>query len=295
MWVTRRLSRLNQAMKSMDLSGDPVFLRDGSKDEIGELTNLYNEMAGKLHDQYRRIRQIEQARSNLVSQLSHDLRTPLSVIKGYAETLQRGSAHDKTTRVRHATIILQKSDYMDQLLHKLFHLAQLDDPSQVFERKEGYIDTLLQTILADYILILKDRGIEWALDLPESPVAMTFNRDGLMQLFRNLIDNAIQHGGDGKYLGIRLKREGPSVQIEIEDRGKGIPAEQRKRIFDPFYRINQGRPGNGLGLGLTLAEAIARQHGGTLDVFSTPNVRNVFRVVLPVAPAAPEPGQSAIS
>lgn len=264
-WVTRRLNRLNQAMRSLDLSGEPVFLHDGSKDEIGALTSLYNEMAGKLHDQYRRIRQIEQARSNLVSQLSHDLRTPLSVIKGYAETLQRGSAHDRETRLRHATIILQKSDYMNELLRKLFRLAQLDDPAQAFEKKEGHLDSLLQTIMADYVLILQDKGIAWQMEMPESPVAMTFNRDGLTQLFRNLIDNAILHGGDGKYLGIRLKREGPSVHIEIEDRGKGIPDHQLNRVFDPFYRINQGRPGNGLGIGLTLAAAIARQHGGAIE------------------------------
>lgn len=101
-WVARRLNRLNQAMQRVDLSGKPVLLEDPRRDEIGELARLYNGMIVKLHEQYRQIRQIEEARSKLVSRLSHDLRTPLSIIRGYAETLQRGSVHDRDTRVRHA-------------------------------------------------------------------------------------------------------------------------------------------------------------------------------------------------
>jgi len=280
--VTRRLDRLNRAMQNVDLSKEPAALNDPRRDEIGELTKLYNSMTAKLHDQYLHIRQIEEARTKLVSQLSHDLRTPLSIIKGYAETLQRGSALDKESRIRHATIILQKSDYMNDLLHKLFRLAQLNDPSQAFHKSEGYIDTLLQKVMADYILILNDMGIEWHLDLPASPVALSFHRDGLAQVFRNLIDNAILYGSDGKYLGVRLKAEGDSVQIEIEDRGKGIPPNELERIFEPFYRVDQGRPGDGLGLGLALVNAIVGLHGGAIEVSSTPHVSTVFRIILPM-------------
>jgi signal transduction histidine kinase len=95
------------------------------------------------------------------------------------------------------------------------------------------------------------------------------------------LDNAILHGGEGKYLSIRLKQGNDSVQIEIEDRGKGIPPDELKHVFDPFYRVDRGRPSDGLGIGLTLANAIVKQHGGTIEVSSIPYVRNVFRVILP--------------
>jgi signal transduction histidine kinase len=281
MWMTRRLDRLNHAMQRIDLTGEPVFLADKNRDEIGQLTNHYNEMIAKLHDQYRHIRRVEQARAELISRLSHDLRTPLAIIQGYAETLQRGSAFDTDTRIRHASIILQKTDYMNDLLHKLFSLARLDDPSQAFRKREGHLDSMLQTIMADYVLILNDKGIQWEMELPSSPVAATFNHEGLTQVIRNLLDNAIMHGGDGNYLGIRLRREGDAVRIDVEDRGKGIPAHKLANIFDPFYRVNEGRPGDGLGVGLTLAEAVVRQHGGRIEVASTPHERTVFSVIIP--------------
>lgn len=291
--MTRRLNRLNRAMQRVDLSGEPVLLEDPRRDEIGELTELYNGMIRKLHEQYRHIRQVEEARSNLVSQLSHDLRTPLSIIRGYAETLQRGSVLDRDVRVRHASIILQKSDYMDDLLRKLFRLTQLDDPSRAFRMSEGLVDSLLQTVMADYVLILQDKGMEWRLDLPESPVRAVFDREGLTQVVRNLIDNAILHGAGGKYLGVRLRREGDSAVIEVEDRGKGIPPQDLERIFEPFFRVDRGRPSDGLGVGLALAAAIVRRHGGRIEVSSVPHVSTVFRVVLPVAPPLPAPEREA--
>ena len=282
--MTRRLDRLNQAMQRVDLSGEPVLLEDPSRDEIGELTALYNGMIMKLHEQYRHIRQVEEARANLVSQLSHDLRTPLSIIRGYAETLQRGSVHERDTRVRHASIILQKSDYMDDLLRKLFRLAQLDDPAQAFRMSEGFIDALLQTVMADYVLILQDKGMEWRLELPEVPVKAAFDHEALSLVIRNLIDNAILHGAGGNYLGVRLTREDDAVRIEVEDRGKGIPPQDMEHIFKPFYRVDRGRPSDGLGVGLALAAAIVRRHGGRVEVSSTPHVSTVFRVVLPAIP-----------
>jgi len=285
-WTTRRLKRLNRAMQRVDLSGDPVLLVDKSKDEISELTKLFNEMTLKLHDQYRRIRQIEKARSKLVSQLSHDLRTPSSIIRGYAETLLRGPVHDRDAFIRHATIILQKTDYMDDLLRKLFSLAQLEDPSKAFRKRQGYLDSLLQTIMADYVLILQDKDMEWHLDLPAKPFPAAFDPDGLSQAIRNLIDNAILHGSDGKYLGVRLIPAGDKALIEVEDRGKGIPPHDMERIFEPFFRADRGRPSDGLGVGLTLADAVVRRHGGVIEVSSKPYVSNVFRVILPVGQAA---------
>ena len=200
--------------------------------------------------------------AELVARVQAHLRRASGALCGNAAA-RHGPNRD--TRIRQATIIMQKADYMNDLLRKLFRLAQLDDPSKAFQKREGYLDSLLQTIMADYVLVLQDKGVAWRLELPETPGAATFDGDGLTQAIRNLIDNAILHGGDGKYLGIRLKRTGDTARIEIEDRGKGIPPHEMERIFEPFYRIDRGRPSDGLGVGLTLANAIVRQHGGVIE------------------------------
>lgn len=282
LFVTRRLDKLNHAMRHADLREEPVRLQDRSGDEIGTLTRLFNEMSDKLYRQYFHTRQIEQSRTKLVRNLSHDLRTPLSIIRGYAETLQRGSVHDPDTRVRHSTIIMQKSEYMNGLLHQLFWLAELDDPSMAFRMERGSIHVLLQSIVAEYVLILRDRGIKCQVDLPEPFVQLRYDPDTLAQVFRNLIDNAILHGGDGKFLGMHLRVASESVKIEIEDRGKGISAEELERVFDRFYRADKSRRSNGMGIGLSLSQEIAARHGGKITVCSVPNERTVFTVCLPL-------------
>lgn len=283
MFVTRRLRRLNDAMRRADLQQDPVRLQDRSRDEIGGLARLFNEMSDKLHRQYAHTRQVEQARTLLIGSLSHDLRTPLSIIQGYAETLQRGSAQHPDTRVRHSTIIVQKSEYMNQLLGQLFRLAELDDPSTAFRMERGSIHNLLQTIIAEYVLVWNDQGIEWLADIPEPHAYVTFDEESLAQVFRNLIDNAIVHGSDGKYLGIRIRTATDSVQIDIEDRGKGIPEEELKHIFERFYRGDKGRRSNGMGIGLSLANETVIRHGGSIAVRSIPATSTVFTVTLPLA------------
>lgn len=292
LFVTRRLGRLNRAMQQADLREEPVRLQDGSRDEIGALTRLFNDMSNKLHAQYTHTRQIEQARTKLVRSLSHDLRTPLSIIQGYAETLQRGSAHDSDTRVRHSTIILQKSEYMNGLLDQLFRLAELDDPSKVFRMERGSVHVLLQSIIAENVLIFKDHGMKWEADLSETFVELIFDHDSIAQVLRNLIDNVILHGSDGKFLGIRLRVANETVQIEIEDRGKGIPAEELDRIFDRFYRVDKGRRSNGMGIGLSISNEIVTRHGGRITVSSIPNTSTVFTVILPLTSDADSRTQS---
>ncbi|MFC4596852.1 sensor histidine kinase [Cohnella hongkongensis] len=281
LFVTRRVGRLSRAMRHADLREEPVRLQVGSEDEIGELTRLFNEMSEKLYRQYARIRQIEQSRTRLVRNLSHDLRTPLSIIQGYAETLQRGSAHDSVARVRHATIILQKSEYMNGLLHQLFRLAELDDVSKAFRLEQGFLPELLQSIVAEYVLILKDRDMTWNADIPEPFAGLNYDRDSLVQALRNLIDNALLHGGDGKFLGVRLRATDETAQIDIEDRGQGIPAGELDRIFERFYRVDKGRRSNGIGIGLSISNEIVQRHGGWISVRSVPNVSTVFTVHLP--------------
>lgn len=283
LFVTRRLRRLNEAMRRADLEQDPVLLQDKSGDEIGALARLFNEMSEKLHRQHARGRQIEEARTRLIGSLSHDLRTPLSIIQGYAETLQRGSAHDSDTRVRHATIIVQKSEYMNRLLGQLFRLAELDDSSVAMRTERGSVHRLLQSILAEYVLVLNDQGIEWHADIPEPHAYANFDEEALAQALRNLIDNALHHGREGNYLGIRIRTLSDSVRIDIEDRGKGIPEEELARIFERFYRGDKGRQSNGMGIGLSLANETVIRHGGSIAVRSTPAVRTVFTVDLPLA------------
>lgn len=283
LFVTRRLRKLNEAMRRADLQQDPVHLQDKSGDEIGTLARLFNEMSDKLHRQHARTLQIEEARTLLIGSLSHDLRTPLSIIHGYAETLQRGSVQDPDTRVRHSTIIVQKSEYMNRLLEQLFRLAELDDSSIALRMERGSIHNLLQSILAEYVLVLNDQGIEWQADMPEPHAYVHFDEEALAQVFRNLIDNAIHHGSGGKYLGIRIRTISDSVQIDIEDRGKGIPEEELAHIFERFYRGDKGRKSNGMGIGLSLANETVIRHGGSISVHSSPAIRTVFTVSLPLA------------
>lgn len=281
--VIKRLNRLSNAMQQADLQGEPPQLAVHSRDEIGKLTRLFNEMAGKLHRQYALNRAIEQARTRLISNLSHDLRTPLTIIRGYAETLQRGSAQDAQTRTRHSSIIVQRTDYMNRLLDQLFQLAELDDPLTAFQMEKCTLQHLLQNILAEYVMVLRDQGIALKVEMPEAPVQIEGDKNFLGQALRNLIDNSVQHGSDGKYLGVRLREEETWAIIEIEDRGKGIPEDEVGQVFERFYRVDKGRQGNGMGIGLSISYEIVLRHRGQISLASEPCQSTVFTVRLPLA------------
>ena len=281
--INRRIRRLNRAMQASDLNQMSLSLEDRSKDEIGQLTRIFKSMSMKIQTQFEHIQKNEDQRKKLVSNLSHNLRTPLTSIIGYADTLNRDPYRNKEERRQWVSIILSRSLYMERLLKQLFHISLSDQNSFTLNMVDCDVYELVREIAADYIPIFEDKGLEADIRIPDGELLLQLDAVQLEQAIRNLIDNALVYGDSGGYIGIYAEKEDVHVKLSIVDKGPGIAEEEQPFIFRQFYRSpSNAHKSNGLGLGLAIISEIATAHGGSVHLYSVPNEKTAFSILLPL-------------
>lgn len=279
--INRRIANLIRALNHVNFQSDVIVLEDKNKDEIGQLTQHYNEMAHRIKRQANEIEQFENRRKLLLSHLSHDLRTPLTIILGYAETIRAGAYKDEDELQSGAKIILQRSRYMDNLLDQLLDISRQEDDLFEIHFAPNNLSEMVRKIVADYLLTLDGLDYTIEIDIPERDMVIDFNPPLIERALRNLLDNAIQYGNEGHFLGIRLTEEEESVCFTVKDRGRGIAPDDFERVFERFYRVDGGRKGTGFGLGLSIVQEIVQSHQGSVNLSSTPYTETLFHVRLP--------------
>ncbi|CAK4869395.1 unnamed protein product [Aphanomyces euteiches] len=279
--INRRLRKLNRALQQMDLHGEPLKLEEASKDEIGKLNRLYNSMALRIQTQMAQIREIELKRNLLLSNLSHDLRTPLTIILGYTETIRTAEAMGHEELQGYIRIILQRSRYMDRLLNQLLDISNLETKSLEIHREPHNLSELVRKIAADYTLIVDEQKVDFVVDIPEPDAFAEIDHSLIERAVRNLIDNALRHGMSRDYLEIGVASKQTHVVVRVKDKGKGILPKDQELIFERFYQLDQSRK-DGLGLGLSIVKEIAAGHEGRIYMESEPMKGTVFYLELPL-------------
>jgi signal transduction histidine kinase len=279
--MNRRISKLNHALGQVSIGSDVIILEDKSKDEIGQLTQHYNLMAQRIQSQAEQIKQLENKRKLLLSNLSHDLRTPLTMVLGHAETIRTGLYKNENELQASAKIILQRSRYMDKLLDQLLDITRQDADELELHLAPHNLSEIMRKIMADYLLLLDGQNFTVEVDIADEDVEAFIDASLIERVLRNLLDNAIRYGKEGNFLGIGLIENKNDVCISVKDRGKGIALKDRERIFERFYRVDRGRNGDGLGIGLSIVKEIVELHKGNIQVMSTPYDETVFLIRLP--------------
>lgn len=280
--LNKRIRKLNNALNQLNIQRDSsiVELIDNSKDELGQLAQHYNSMAHRIRSQISEIQQFESRRRLLLSNLSHDLRTPLTTMLGYAEMIRTGNYKDQTELQARAKIILQRSRYMDKLLDQLLDISGMDADNLVLRLEKHNLSELVRKVAIEYIMVLDGDQVQLDVDMPEEDILLHIDAPLIERALRNLLDNAIRYGKEGRYLGIQLTEDEDYVDLIVKDKGKGIPAEHHSHVFERFYRVDSGRTGEGLGIGLAIVKDIVHAHEGSVEMSSTPNVETVFRIRL---------------
>jgi len=225
---------------------------------------------------------IHQIRRDFVANVSHELKTPLAAIRGYAETLVDGAVEDPATALRMSERILAQSRRLGDLLEDLLTLSRLErtETPPVAERvdlrelAEEAVELVATPASAKSIVVTLAEGP--ATELDGDP-------DALLRMLSNLLDNAVKYTPAGGRVDVRLERGDGEVRIEVRDTGIGIPAAQVSRIFERFYRVDKGRAREegGTGLGLAIVKHVAQSHGGRVEVESDLGRGSLFRVLLP--------------
>ncbi len=290
--LTRRLTRLTRSVQQFTAAGftPDVRISEGPvDDEIGQLGAAFQSMADKIHEQFQDLKETDRLRRELVSNVSHDLRTPLASMHGYVDTLLLKNDTLSSTERRHYLEIARKhTQRLGQLIGDLFELSKLDAGSDGPSLEIFSLSELLHDVSQEFTLEAERKNIQLTVAAPQ--LATMVRADiGLMQrVLENLLRNALQFTPTGGTVSIKLDPKPGAVYVAVSDTGCGIPDQDLERIFDRFYRSEQSASSadTSTGLGLAIVKRILELHGSRITVTSVVNQGTRFEFYLATAEAA---------
>ncbi len=238
------------------------------------------------------LRRVEEMRADFVANASHELRTPLAALSGFIETLQGSARDDTKARERFLAIMQQQASRMARLIDDLLSLSRIELNAHRRPDKPVDLVPIVRQVADGLQMLARDRGVTVNVEATGAQTVLG-DRDELVRLFENLIENALKYGAAGKRVDIKLApakaEEGePEVQVSVRDYGPGIAPEHLPRLTERFYRVNvrESRDQGGTGLGLALVKHILNRHRGRLSIESTPGAGATFTVYLPTVEPA---------
>ena len=210
------------------------------------------------------VRRLEKARSEMVANIGHELRTPLSAILGYVETLEQSPQVSAEDRKRFLSIISRNSKRLERLVRDLSRLARLESNQPVPKPEALDVRSLAASALETFVLRTRERNIQVHLEIPPGLPPVKADRDGLETVLLNLMENAVRATPSGGRITVGAQEEDGQIEVWVEDTGPGIPHDLRERVFERFYRIDAGRSlgEGGSGLGLAIVKHTMLQYGG---------------------------------
>lgn len=216
----------------------------------------------------------------VMTNVSHDLRTPLTVLLGYIEILNEKSQHyDLPEDIIHIIEkLMSKISGSVRLVSQFFNMMKIESGDMEIELEKYDINIFCKEIMLEYYEILCEKGYRVVLFIPEYPILLNLDKNAVIRIVKNLVDNVIKHGYEGKYLGISVIDREKEVLVEIEDHGKGIKDDERENIFNRAYMLDkQNKDGlHNSGLGLSISKNLARKMNGDIKVISVPYQKTVF-------------------
>lgn len=222
----------------------------------------------------------EIASKKMLANISHDIKTPLTVILGYLEIMRLNDPEDEQLQKVEA-----KAVQVVELINEFFTLAKLEAGDMNLEITKINVSELCRENVLGFYELLLQKEFEVDISLPEQNIFVQGDKESIERIFNNLLSNAIRYGSDGKYIGIFLRKEGSSVYLDVVDKGKGIEKDFAPRVFERLYTMEDSRSRQiqGNGLGLTIARNLARQLGGDILLESAPGIKTVFTLKLKAA------------
>jgi len=233
----------------------------------------------------------EQMRRDFVSNVSHELRTPLTAMTGFIETLRGSARGDAAAAERFLTIMASEADRMNRLVDSLLSLSRVESRERMRPTLRFDLRDVLRTAGDTLTPVARDRNVTLRFDAGSQPVQVKGDADQLLQVFLNLIENAIKYGDTDQVVSITAQAvlhdpvlRGPAIAIEVADRGRGVDPIHLPRLTERFYRADdhRSRALGGSGLGLAIVKHILNRHRGRLKIASQPGEGSQFTVILPV-------------
>lgn len=257
-----------------------------------KLLNILNIKINRLIEKLQRVnddnKKSEQSRKKMISNISHDLRTPLTSMLGYLELMLDDrnlqiNTLSEMKKEEYIRIIYNKGNNLYDLMEEFFQISKLDSNDIRLETKKVNISEIVRENIISFFNEIQKFNIEPKINIPEEDIYVLSDEKVLNRIFSNLINNALKHGTKATIIGINLKYDQKNIFIDIYDNGVGIPENEINYVFDRLYTVEKSRSlkVKGSGLGLTIVKKLVEALGGGISVYSVPFEKTVFTVTLP--------------
>jgi len=283
--ITSPIAQMKETAQRIAKGDFSKKVRIKSKDELGELAKSLNIMSDELQQKIENLKQMDRVRTDFVANVSHELKTPLTLIKGYIETLEDKAIDDKEKARKFVSIIKEHSGRLENIINDLLSLSELELSNDSVKKVEFDLKVLIDDLSLSFGHALVAKKQSLSIDSQGNDFKIKADPNKIEQVFVNLIDNAIKYTSQGGKIVVALFEQQDQLTVTVEDNGIGIPEEHLNRVFERFYRVDKARSRQlgGTGLGLSIAKHIVLAHKGKINIESQTNKGTTVSVTLPKA------------
>ncbi|MBI4260983.1 MAG: HAMP domain-containing protein [Actinobacteria bacterium] len=276
--MTQPLRDMAHAVRRMAQGDYGERVDTGSRDEVGQLAEAFNRMSGELGN-------LERLRRDLVANVSHELKTPISALRAHLENLLDGVEEPDPGTLQ---LMLQQAERLTRLVEQLLDLSRLESGELPLDREEFPLGPLVSQVASEVQAARPGRRVDVLCEVPAELPAVWADRERIHQVLFNLLDNAVRFTPEGGSVRVRAERVDGRCEVRVADTGPGIPAEHLPFLFERFYRADtaRARGDGGTGIGLAIARSVVEAHGGRIWADSEVGRGSTFTFELPTAPAA---------
>ena len=268
--IIRPIQKLQEGLKNVDEGRLNTHLDFTANKEFEEVRDAFNRMTKKLDQVEKENIKLQEGKKQFILDLSHDLRTPITTIKGYAQAISNNMVEDEETKTKYLNYIYKKSETMAKLINKLFDYSKLENAQHQLEKKERDIANCFRNAIIEKLDKLESKSFQISIDIPDEMIMFKCDSTEIERAIGNIISNQMKYNPKGTKVFYQLKKIEDQIIIILQDDGIGIEKEVLDNIFDVMVRGDKSRHGmEGTGLGLSISKKVVELHGGTIKVFST--------------------------
>ena len=279
--VKKQIAEMTDALVDVKNGNGNRRILSATNELTAPLAYEINEIVVSYESRLSTVRQTEETNRQLMTSLSHDVRTPLTTLIGYLDAAHKGIVTGKD-RDDYIETARRKAHDLKEYIDVLFDWFKLNSNEFAMDINIVEAAELTRNILIDWIPIFEDKQIDYNIDIPEQPFRVKLDTDGYMRILNNLIQNVISHSHADK-IEIILSKQEKNMQIRLADNGIGIEKEDLKHIFERLYKCDKGRSEKGSGLGLSIAHQLVEKMNGTITANSTQGTGTEFTLLFPLA------------
>ncbi|MBS6202780.1 MAG: HAMP domain-containing histidine kinase [Firmicutes bacterium] len=278
--VKKQIAEMADALNDVKNGNGNRRILSAANELTAPIAYEINEIVVSYENRLSVVRQAEETNRQLMTSLSHDVRTPLTTLLGYLDAAHKGIVAGKE-REDYIETARRKAHELKEYIDVLFDWFKLNSNEFALEPESVEAAELTRNILIDWIPVFEDRQLDYSIDIPEQPVWVRLDTDGYMRILNNIIQNVIAHSHADR-IEISLSKQGGNMKLLLADNGVGIEKEDLKHIFERLYKCDKGRSEKGSGLGLSIVHQLAEKMGGSITAESQPGKGTAFTLIFPL-------------